>query len=296
MLLKLSLFIALLLLQSFYLNAQSTPLSNQQLKAITYLDSFSNLQQSSYWINIKPKMFIQNIKINITKPKVIYAGSNTNFCAFAAISYTCINTYPLLYVHFMLELYINGRASFRETNFHPSDNVMIAAGLLKFKGKLDINPADQMWFMSLADHFKGYINLLNLRYKPGSEDYFWPSTNFRKFNRMLRRICNYETHAVGTDLIRPYFKDITSYLNHKLANNHQVFLFLNNAILHKWKYNKVKFRFPTHYVVLLSITEKDGMITMSYWDYGFCTQREMPLSVFKDIVFGVTWCKKQNEK
>ena len=295
MLSKLKLFIILLSLQSFCLKAQSIALNNQQAAAINYLDSFTNLQQSPYWTNVKPKLFVQNIRKNIIQPLHIYAGSNTNFCAYAALSYTCINTYPLRYARFMIELYTNGRASFSETKFRPSDNIKIAAGLLKFKGELDINHGDQMWYLSLADHFKGYVNLINVNYKPGAEDKLWPATNFCKFNRMLRSICNYETHAVGTDLIRPYFRDITAYLNDKIANNHQVFLYLNNAILHKRNHNKVSYRLPTHYVVLFSIAQIDSNVTMVYWDYGFKTQREMPLSEFKDIVFGVTWCKKQIE-
>ena len=294
--LKYSLLITLFLFTRLTSKEQTTHLSNQQIETINYLDSFTNLQQSVYWVNVNPKLFVQNIRKNITKPTLIYAGTNTNFCSYAALSYTCISTYPLRYVHFMMELYVNDRGSFREATFSPSDNVKIAAGLLKFKGELDINHADQMWYLSLADHFKGYVNIFNLQYKPGAEDKLWPSTNFNKFNRMLRKICNYETHAVGTDLIRPYFRDITAYLNNKLVNNHQVFLYLNNAILHKRDHNKVSYRLPTHYVVLFSITEKNGIITMKYWDYGFYTQREMPLSVFKDIVFGVTWCKKQSEE
>ena len=290
------LLITLLLFASLTLKAQTTPLNNQQIEAINFLDSFTNLKQSIYWVNVKPKLFVQNIRKNIIQPLHIYAGSNTNFCAYAALSYTCISTYPLRYTHFMMDLYVNGRSNFRETTFRPSGNVKIAAGLLKFKGELDINHADQMWYLSLADHFKGYVNIFNLQYKPGAEDKLWPSTNFHKFNRMLRKICNYETHAVGTDLIRPYFRNITAYLNDKLANNHQVFLYLNNAILHNRNHNKVSYRLPTHYVVLFSVTEKDGVVKLLYWDYGFKTEREMSLSVFKDIVFGVTWCKKQNEE
>jgi hypothetical protein len=58
----------------------------------------------------------------------------------------------------------------------------------------------------------------------------------------------------------------------------------------------VKYRIPTHYVVLFGIIAHDNMVTFDYWDYGFRTKREMPISVFEDIVFGVTWCKKQTEE
>ena len=113
------LHIALLLFTSLTSKEQATHLSNQQIEAINYLDSFTNLQQSVYWVNIKPKLFVQNIRKNITSPTLIYAGTNTNFCRYAALSYTCINTYPLRYVHFMMGLYVNGRGSFREVTFSP---------------------------------------------------------------------------------------------------------------------------------------------------------------------------------
>jgi len=277
-------------------NGQQTHLSNQQKAALAYLDSHANISQSNYWHNINPSLFLKNIRKNITYPTLVYSGTNTNFCGYAALSFTCIKNYPLRYTKFMIELYNNGQASFRNVKFNPSYKVKVAAGLLEFKGVLDINHADQLWYMSLADHFKGYLNIFSKEYKPGAEDKLWPATNFAKFNRMLRKICNYETQSVGSDLIRPHFKNSVSFLNDKLANSHQVFLFLNNAILHNSNHTKVKYRIPTHYVVLFSIIAHDDMVTFDYWDYGFRTKREMPISVFEDIVFGVTWCKKQTEE
>ena len=279
------------------LSAQKTAsLNPQQTQALKYIDSIGKVDSSIYWPNIKPKLFIQNVRKNIANPMFIYAGSNTNFCGYAALSYSCISTYPLRYAKFMVELYKNGKADFRNVHFNPSDKVKLASGQLRFKGELDINHADQMWYMSLADHFKGYINWLSLTYGPGKENILWPSTNFAKFNRMLRRICDYQVDAVGSDLIRPIFGDVIAFLNQKLLENHQVFLFLNNAILHKSNHNKIKFRFPTHYVVLLSITETEGMTNLIYWDYGFRTLLQLPTETFKDILFGVTWCTKQVEE
>lgn len=296
MLLKFKLAFGLLCFQIFFLNAQSIELTTQQKASLIFLDSFANLSQSVYWPNVKPSLFIKNIKKNINHPELIYSGTNTNFCGYAALSYTCIKTYPLRYAKFMIELYKNSEAYFRNVKFNPSNNVKAAAGLLEFKGALDINQADQLWYLTLADHFKGYLNIFNREYKPGAEDKLWPATNFAKFNRMLRKICNYKTQSVGSDLMRPYFKNIVPFLNDKIENNHQVFLFLNNAILHNRNHNIAKYRIPTHFVVLFSIIAHDELVTINYWDYGFITQREMPISVFEDIVFGVTWCKKQSEE
>jgi hypothetical protein len=89
---------------------------------------------------------------------------------------------------------------------------------------------------------------------------------------------------------------LTTFLTTKLSENHQVFLYLNNAILHKSNHNKVSYRLPTHYVVLMGITENEEMINLTYWDYGFKTLLQLPFEVFKDILFGVTWCKKNMEE
>lgn len=286
----------ILLFTSFVCRAQHIQLSKEQTEAIEYLDSCKHLQQSIYWINIKPRLFIENIRKNISEPLHIYAGSNTNFCSYAAVTYSLVNTYPSLYAHLLVELYVTGKTTLRKTTFNPSDRVKKAAGTLRFTGELDINQADQLWYMTLADRFKGYVNIFNLRYKPGAEDRFWPSTNFSKFNRMLRKLCNYETRAAGSDLIRPSFKNIVEFLNDKLKNSHQVFLYVNNVILHKRNHNRIFYRIPTHYIVLFGISENDGIVTFQYWDYGYKTQKQMSLREFKDIVFGVTWCKKQDAK
>ena len=277
-------------------NAQNTVLNVRQIEAIKYLDSIGEIAQSLYWPNVKPKLFLQNIRKNITKSQSIYSGTNTNFCSYAALTYSCINTYPVRYAHFMIALYKNGNADFREEHFDPSNEVKQAAGLLNFKGALDINHADQMWFMTLADYFKGYLNVFSLHYKPGAENKLWPATNFAKFNRMLRKLCNYQVQSKGTDLIRPNMDHLTTFLTTKLSENHQVFLYLNNAILHKSNHNKVSYRLPTHYVVLMGITENEEMINLTYWDYGFKTLLQLPFEVFKDILFGVTWCKKNMEE
>ena len=276
------------------LNCQSLFQKTNQLKAIEYLDQNLDIQQSSFWENVKPKEFINNLRNNILRPLQIYAGSNTNFCGYAAISYTCVNTDPLSYVTFMLQLYIEGFAVYGKVKFNPSSQVKHAAGILQFKGELDINGADQILFLSFADRFKGYLNLLNFHYKPGAENSLWPATNYAKFNRMLRKLTNFKVEALGTDLVRPLFFDITLFLQEKLLENDQVFLYLNNAILHKKNHQRIKFHFPTHYVVLFSIEEIDETIKIIYWDYGFKNQMILSKSVFIDLVFGVTWCKNKS--
>ncbi len=290
-------FLLILTCSTFcFLNAQNLQLNAEQKQAIAYIDSVENLNQSIYWPKVKPQSFIRNIRENVKNPLLLYAGSNTNFCGYAAMSYSCISNYPLHYVEFMMKLYINGVADFRDIQFTPSNNIKQTAGLLKFKGELDIHPADQIWFLTLADHFKGYLNWLFPKYHQDDENGFWASTNFAKFNRMIKKMCNYEVHSVGSDLIKPSIEDIPKFLNEKLASNHQVFIYLNNTVFHKKNHTAVKRRIPTHFIVLFSVTEIDDMINLVYWDYGFKTLRQISTTTFKDIVFGITWCKKNTQE
>jgi hypothetical protein len=193
----------------------------------------------------------------------------------------------------MIGLYNNGKANVRKEKFNPSLAVKRAAGTFKFKGELDIHPADQMWFLSLADHFKGYVNFFNRKYHSGNEDGLWASTNFSKFNRMLRKMCNYEVKSVGWDLIRPSLKSIPAFLKEKLQTA-QVFVYLNNTILHKKNHNRIRKRMPTHYIVLLDIVESNGLISLTYWDYGFKTLQQLTPKALNNIVYGITWCTKKD--
>lgn len=274
-------------------HAQKNKPTNQQLQAIQFLDSVSTLRQSLFWSNINPEFFLQNVKNNIYKPAIIYGGNGTNFCGYAAFSYSFINNYPEMYARFMVALYNNGKASVRKVKFNPSLAVKKAAGTFKFKGELDVHPADQMWFLSLADNFKGYVNFFNHKYHPGNEDGLWASTNFSKFNRMLRRMCNYEVKSVGWDLIRPSLKSIPAFLKEKLQTA-QVFVYLNNTILHKKNHNHIRKMIPTHYVALLDIEETNGLVTLIYWDYGFKTLQQLTPQVLNNIVYGITWCTKKD--
>ena len=78
---------------------------------------------------------------------------------------------------------------------NPSREIYRAAGTLRFKGILDIRPADQLWFLILADHFKSYLNFFFSRFHPGSENTFWAAVNYGKFNRIIRDMFGYQIQA-----------------------------------------------------------------------------------------------------
>jgi hypothetical protein len=287
-------FVAFWMHISVYAQPKKNDLSANHVAALNYLDSVGSLPKSKYWQHINPKRFVENLRKNIEHPLFFYAGANTNFCSYAALSYSCLKYEPLRYVQFMIKIYKEGTAVYRHVYFTPSSQIKQAAGLLHFKGELDINHADQLWFLVLADHFKGYLNILSLTYKPGAEDKFWAATNFAKFNNMLRRMCNYEVKSLGSDIIRPNIPHTADYLREKLDAGYDVFLYLNNTILHKKNHNKIKKRIPTHFVVLTDIYEDDNdIVTLTYWDYGFKTLQQIDAVTFKKIIYGITWCKQK---
>src|ERR1700761_5673919 len=220
--------VLLLLWSPFQGRTQSTP-----QEAIALLEKTILPDSSVYWPNIKTNLFIENLKANILFPLKIYQGSNTNFCGYAALSYLPLNHDPLAYTRFMLSLFIEGKATWNGVKFHPSPEVHLAAGTLRFKGILDIRPADQLWFLALADHFRSYLNFFNRRFHPGSEDTFWAAVSYGKFNRMIRQLLGYHVESIGSDLIRPHFDDLYVYLRSTLESPGTTFLYVNNTYLHK---------------------------------------------------------------
>ncbi len=271
---------------------QDGPVTSTQQQAIAYVEKISELKPSTYWPNIKPALFLKNLKINIHNPISIYPGSGTNFCGYGALTYLFLQDDPLGYATLLMQLYLEGKAKFRNILFDPSPAIKQQAGDLKYKGLLDINPAEQMWFLSLADHFKGYLNMFNRRFDPGDENRFWASVNYAKFNRMTRELLHYDSEAIGADLMRPRVKNLYNYINERMKTG-TVVLFINNRIVHKKDHIRIKLGVPTHFIVAEKISIQDDVITFTYWDYGHKTQLQVSTAFFKRIVFGITWFTKK---
>ena len=101
-----------------------------------------------------PKPLPRKPKSQPPPPYRLYQGTNTNFCGYAALSWLPLHDDPLTYVRFLMTLYTDGHADWGAIRFNPSHEIYRAAGTLRFKGILDIRPADQLWFLILADHFQ----------------------------------------------------------------------------------------------------------------------------------------------
>ena len=149
-----------------------------------------------------------------------------------------------------------------------------------------------MWYLTLADHFKGYLNIFNHHYDPGDENTFWASVNFAKFNRMVKKLFNFKYHARGADLMRPRVGDLYEYISECLKTGITV-LFINNRIVHKKNHVTLKLGVPTHFIVAEKITKENGLITLTYWDYGHKTQLQLSTAFFKRIVFGISHFTKE---
>jgi hypothetical protein len=269
-------------------NTDTIPRSTQK-EALAFLDSIQRLDQSPHWPNVNPSLFLQNLRVFAITPLKFYEGKGTNFCAYSALTYIPLNYDPLGFSKFMVALFKNGKARMGRVMIDPGDAVKKEAGLLKYKGALDVSPAGQIWFLSLADHFKGYLNIFNRRYDEGDENTLWASTNFAKFNRMLRKLFNLKVSARGSDLIRPWVGDTYDYLRERI-NGGPVFLYLNNRLLYKKKHVvTTKLGIPTHFVLLLEIyKDQQGEVNIIYWDYGKKTLQQVPPRLLKKIIFGIT--------
>jgi hypothetical protein len=251
-------------------NDTTITFTSTQQQAIAFIDAIDSLSPSGYWPHIKSSLFLKNLKLNVHQPLSFYPGRGTNFCAYGALSYLVIKDDPLGYAKFMLALYRDGKASYNNNKFTPSESIMAVAGTLKFKGVLDIRHAEQMWFLVLADHFKGYLN------------------------RMVRRMCHYKTQAVGSDLVHPWLKNTFKYLNDR-QHKGVVVLYINNRVIHKHNHDKVILSIPTHFVVLENISmDKNDLITLTYWDYGARTLLQFKPKVLKKIIYGVSFCTKND--
>jgi hypothetical protein len=257
-------------------------------QAIAFLDSLQKLDSSKHWPNADPVLFLQNLRTFAISPLRFYEGKGTNFCAYSALTYIPLNHDPLGFSRFMVTLYQKGKARMGKVTFTPSETVKKEAGLLKYKGALDISPAGQIWFLCLADRFKGYLNFFNRGFDKGDENTLWASTNFAKFNRMLRKLFNFKVHARGSDLIRPWVNNTYDYLS-KLSKEGPIFLYLNNRLLYKKKHVvTTRFGIPTHFVLLLDIYKTGDMINIIYWDYGKKTLQQVSPRMLRKIIFGIT--------
>jgi len=269
-------------------NSNSATLNPPQLRALELLNQMDTTSTSRFWPHIKPSLFFSNIRNNILKPGKINQGQNTNFCSYAALTHLLIRYQPDTYTEMILSLYFTGKAKlYSKRTIKPSERVRNSAGSLSHKGEMNIHHADQLWFLAMADSFKGYLNFFNRKYKIGDENTFWAATNYSKFNKMLREFGGYRVHSIGSDLLRPWKKDIHGYLVSQLDTG-LVMIYINNKLMYPHSFNLLNLPVPTHFVVLYELNKIDNMYEIKYWDYGLKTELLLTKKRLKKTIYGVS--------
>ena len=259
----------------------------RQLKALERFLQLDTVSTSAVWPNVNPAFFFANIRKNIEHPTKINQGLSTNFCGYAAMTHLLLKYHPDIYLRHVLSLYRDGTSSLDRRKLEPSGRIKLAAGTLKNKGELDILDADQLWFLTMADQFKGYMNVFDHRYDPGDENKIWAGSNYAKFNRMLKHFTNDKLTMAGSDFIRPSKRNFYEYISGQLQKG-IVLLFVNSKFLYPHKYSFFKLRAPTHFIVLYDMYKVDDMIEIRYWDYGLKTEQLITKKRLRKLIFGVT--------
>ena len=259
----------------------------RQQKAWDILSKEDTMAASAFWPNIKPALFFANVKKNIQFPDKINQGKSTNFCGYAALTHLLLKYHPELYTEYILTLYHKGTLSLKKKTLKPSTEVRQAAGTLKNKGELDVKHADQLWFLTLCDQFKGYMNITDHHYNPGDENAIWAGTNYSKFNRMLADFTDYKLTRKGSDFLRPSNKNLYKYISGELRSG-IVLLYVNSKYLYPHKYAFSKLRAPTHFIVLYNLYKIGDMIEVQYWDYGLRTEQQITVKRLEQLIFGIT--------
>lgn len=259
----------------------------QKEAAMQLYRQLDTVSASVYWPHVKPALFFANIRKNILYPERINQGASTNFCGYAALTHLLITYQPDLYLKHMIELYRTGKTALERKMLEPTPEVLQAAGTLRNKGELDILHADQLWFLTLADQFKGYINFFDHHYDRGDENRVWAGTNYAKFNKMVRAFTDNDLITAGSDFLRPWKSNFYDYITRQLRKG-LVMLYVNSNFLYPHKYTLITLRAPTHFIVLYDMYKVGDMIQIRYWDYGMKTEQLITRKRLRQLIFGVT--------
>src|SRR6187402_3235371 len=91
-----------------YTHQYDSLISARQSSTLILLSREDTISTSSFWPKIKPALFFENLRKNITFPSKINQGQSTNFCGYAAMTHLMLKYHPDIYLKHVLELYHTG--------------------------------------------------------------------------------------------------------------------------------------------------------------------------------------------
>src|SRR5690606_1931790 len=164
---------------------QQPPKTSTPAEALAAVPENGTLAQSTHFPNVDPNDFLDQLRARVSEGghEGTNQGAGTNFCWAAAIAKHAYDKDPKGMVDAMMGLYENGTFVYDNNNGgmnvpEASQAARNAVGSDVFNDNQDeqmgqtINELDQMLFMTLADHYKGYTNV-DLNYDPGNEEGLW---------------------------------------------------------------------------------------------------------------------------
>lgn len=170
-----------------------------------YEDTYGEVFYSQIWVNVDVYSFLGNLERNILNSSCPNQGEGTNFCGPSALLSKLIETDPEGYVDYMLSLYLSGIATYGSGDDAVThdvlgeSNLQKAAGTLGQKG-LSGNPADQIFFLTMAQNYNSsYLNI-DKKYHEGDEkDPTWSGTTLGEFEQMMTDF-GFDVEVWGSDL------------------------------------------------------------------------------------------------
>ena len=248
------------------------------------LDEVTVLKPSPYWPAIDPQLFIQNLRTNINFPDSIHQGNFTNFCGYAVATYLYAQYDPLGYTQNMLDLYKHGQTRLKNTStITPSAEVRLVAGSLRGKGILVKRPADQMWYLTLAASFRGFLNIFDRRFNRGDENGLWAAMERSKMDKLIKSMFVGKVHGKGKGPIISSRTHIGDDIMQELSQNGEVILYADKTFKTK---GKKRHYLPAHYLNIKTMEPRAGEYFIEYWDYGAVKTISLKKRVFERAARG----------
>lgn len=254
-----------------------------QAEALAFVEELKGLGRSEYWPQVDPEKFVRNLHENIASPERLYQGNRTNFCGYASLTYLFLKRDPLGYATSLVELYKEGSTRCFRAILQPGIDVRQEAGVMMDRRHLNDQHADQLWFLTLADKFKAYLNYWDEKFQSGKENTIWAAVTFNKFNRMVKEILGINAMSDYKPLVRGHTKTLVERLELGLKEGEIVLYVDKNFKRNTWK----EYLLPSHFVILSDLQHLNGdSLTLTFWEYGAVKRKPIRIKVLYSSLRG----------